>query len=302
MFTNFRDLVSVASNKKTTVCVAAADDRAVLEAVKMATDLGMVESLLVGDSNEIAIIAEDIGLVDYSIIHCDTPEESVAEAVKAVRENRAQVLMKGLVNTSVYLRGVLNREQGLRTGRLLSLLAVYELPGYHKLIYATDSGVNVAPNLDQKKDILTNTLLAMDAMGFVNPKVAVLTANEKVDPKVASTVDADGIVKLVGQGAIPSCVIEGPIAFDVAFSKDAAAHKGIDSQIAGDLDVLLFPNIETGNALGKSWLHFNRAKWAGLVLGATHPVILGSRSDTPEIKLNSIALGCLAANQAKDEL
>ena len=301
MFTNFRDLVSEASKKKTTICVAAADDRAVLEAVKMATDLGMVESLLVGDSSKIGIIAEDIGLVDYSIIHCDTAEESVAEAVKAIRENRAQVLMKGLVNTSVYLRGVLNRECGLRTGRLLSLLAVYELPGYHKLIYATDSGVNVAPSLDQKKDILTNTLLAMDAMGFVNPKVAVLTANEKVDPKVASTVDAEGIVKMVEQGEIPPCVIEGPIAFDVAFSKDAAAHKGIDSQIAGDLDVLLFPNIETGNALGKSWLHFNRAKWAGLVLGATHPVILGSRSDTPEIKLNSIALGCLSANQSQGE-
>lgn len=301
MFTNFRDLVSEASKKKTTICVAAADDRAVLEAVKMATDLGMVESLLVGDSSKIAIIAEDIGLVDYSIIHCDTSEESVMEAVKAIRENRAQVLMKGLVNTSVYLRGVLNRECGLRTGRLLSLLAVYELPGYHKLIYATDSGVNVAPSLDQKKDILTNTLLAMNAMGFANPKVAALTANEKVDPKVASTVDAEGIVKMVEQGEIPPCVIEGPIAFDVAFSKDAATHKGIDSQIAGDLDVLLFPNIETGNALGKSWLHFNRAKWAGLVLGATHPVILGSRSDTPEIKLNSIALGCLSANQSQGD-
>ncbi len=298
MFKNFNDLVKEASRKKTTICVAAAEDQAVLEAVKMATDFGMVESLLVGDSTKIKKIAEDIGLVDYDIIHCDSPEDSVAAAVKAVRDNKAHVLMKGLVNTSIYLRGILNREQGLRTGRLLSLVAVYELPGYHKLIYATDSGVNVAPNLEQKKEILINTLTAMNAMGFENPKVAALTANENVDPKVSATVDAAGLVTMVEKGEIPPCVIEGPIAFDVAFSKEAAGHKGIDSKIAGDLDVLLFPNIETGNALGKSWLHFNNAKWAGIVLGATHPIILGSRSDTPEIKLNSIALGCLSANKA----
>jgi phosphate butyryltransferase len=298
MFKNFNDLVKEASRKKTTICVAAAEDQAVLEAVKMATDFGMVESLLVGDSTKIKKIAEDIGLVDYDIIHCDSPEDSVAAAVKAIRDNKAHVLMKGLVNTSVYLRGILNRQQGLRTGRLLSLVAVYELPGYHKLIYATDSGVNVAPNLEQKKEILINTLTAMNAMGFENPKVAALTANENVDPKVSATVDAAGLVTMVEKGEIPPCVIEGPIAFDVAFSKEAAEHKGIDSKIAGDLDVLLFPNIETGNALGKSWLHFNNAKWAGIVLGATHPIILGSRSDTPEIKLNSIALGCLSANKA----
>lgn len=298
MFKNFNDLVKEASRKKTTICVAAAEDQAVLEAVKMATDFGMVESLLVGDSTKIKKIAEEIELVDYDIIHCDSPEDSVAAAVKAIRDNKAHVLMKGLVNTSVYLRGILNRQQGLRTGRLLSLVAVYELPGYHKLIYATDSGVNVAPNLEQKKEILINTLSVMNAMGFEKPKVAALTANENVDPKVSATVDAARLVSMVEMGEIPPCVIEGPIAFDVAFSKEAAEHKGIDSKIAGDLDVLLFPNIETGNALGKSWLHFNNAKWAGIVLGATHPIILGSRSDTPEIKLNSIALGCLSANKA----
>lgn len=298
MFENFHDLVKEASRRKTTICVAAAEDQAVLEAVKLASERGMVKAILVGESSRIEKITEDIGFVDYEIIHCESPEESVAKAVKAVRDGRAHVLMKGLVNTSTYLRGILNRGQGLRTGRLLSMMAVYELPGYHKLIYATDSGVNVAPNLEQKKEILTNTLLAMNAMGFEKPKVAALTANENVDPKVSSTVDAEGLVDMVENGEIPPCVIEGPIAFDVAFSKEAAVHKGIDSKIAGDLDVLLFPNIETGNALGKSWLHFNNAKWAGIVLGATHPIILGSRSDTPEIKLNSIALGCLSANKA----
>lgn len=183
----------------------------------------------------------------------------------------------------------------MRTGRLLSLLAVYELPQYHKLIYCTDSGINVAPDLAQKKVILTSALEAMKNLGFENPKTAMLTANEMVDPKVISTVDAGALVEMVEKGEVPSCIAEGPIAFDVAFDKHAAEHKGIDSKIAGDVDLLVFPNIEAGNIMGKSWLQFNGAKWAGIVLGAAAPVILGSRSDTPEIKINSIALACLAA-------
>ena len=203
--------------------------------------------------------------------------------------------MKGIVNTAVYMRGVLNKEYGLRTGNLLSLLAVYELPQYHKLIYCSDSGINVAPDLEQKKVIMRSALNAMKNLGFENPNVATLTANEMVDPKVISTVDAVALVEMVKKGELPPCTAEGPIAFDVAFDKHAAEHKGIDSKIAGEVDLLIFPNIEAGNIMGKSWLQFNGAKWAGIVLGAAAPVILGSRSDTPEIKINSIALACLAA-------
>ncbi|MEG0372241.1 MAG: phosphate acyltransferase, partial [Clostridium sp.] len=234
---------------------------------------------------------------DYEVIDSNSPEESSRKAVELVKTNKAQVLMKGLVNTSTYLRAILNRENGLRTGRLLSLLAVYDLPQYHKLLYCTDSGINVAPNLNQKKDIMTNSLLSMQNIGIKNPKVAILTANEMVDPKVQSTVDAFELVNMVRNGDIPKCISEGPIAFDVAFDKQAAKHKGIDSDIAGDVDLLVFPNIEAGNALGKSWLRFNDAKWAGIVLGATNPIILGSRSDTAEIKVNSIALACLASQE-----
>ncbi len=278
------------------VCVAAAEDEEVLKAVKMATDIGFIESILVGNGEKIREIAKRIGLTGYEIVNKENPEKAALEAVKIVKLGRAKVLMKGFVNTSVYMRAVLNREYGLRTGRLLSLLAVYELPGYHKLLYCTDSGVNVSPNLEQKKDILTNSLLALQGIGFDMPKVAALTANEMVDPKVSSTVDAAGLVDFVTKGEIPKCIIEGPIAFDVAFDRHAAEHKGIDSKVAGDVDLLVFPNIETGNALGKSWLHFNKAKWAGIILGASNPVVLGSRSDTAEIKLNSIALACLASN------
>lgn len=280
------------------VSVAAAEDRELLLAVKAAAELGFVRPVLTGDPKAVGEICADIGLKPLDILEAHGEEEAVAVAVKSVREGGAQVLMKGLVNTSIYMRGILNKEQGLRTGRLLSMMAVYEAPGYHKLVYCSDSGINVAPNLEQKKDILKNILLATKSIGLETPKVAALTANEMVDPKIQSTVDAAGLVEYVASGALGpdlSCIIEGPIAFDVAFDPHAAAHKKLDSKITGETDIVIFPNMEAGNIMGKSWIHLCRCRWAGIVLGATHPVILGSRADTPEIKLNSIALACLAA-------
>lgn len=298
MLKNFSDLIEkVRSVPPRTVSVAVAQDEAVLTAVRDAAALGFIKPILVGDEAEIRRIAGKIGFTGFEVVHRADETEAVRAAVELVRAHKADVLMKGLVNTAVYMRGILNREYGLRTGRLLSLLAVYELPQYHKLIYCSDSGVNVAPDLAQKKDILTNALLAMKNLGFERPKVAMLTANEMVDPKVQATVDAAALVEMVNNGQVPSCIAEGPVAFDVAFDAHSAAHKGIDSKIAGDVDLLLFPNIEAGNIMGKSWLQFNGAKWAGIILGAAAPAILGSRSDTPEIKINSIAMACLAAEQ-----
>lgn len=297
---NFSEVIEkVKSVDPYIISVAAAEDLELLKAIKTASDMGFVKPILVGDETKIKELTAEIGLEPLKIVAADSPEDSAAKAVKFVKDGEADVLMKGLINTSVYMRAILNRDNGLRTGRLISLLAVYELPEYHKLLFCTDSGINVSPDLDQKKDILNNSLIAMKGMGLVNPKVAALTANEMVDSKIQSTVDADGLVEAVAGGQTEPCIIEGPIAFDVAFSKHNAEHKGIDSKIAGDVDLLVFPNIETGNVLGKSWLHFNRAKWAGIVLGASAPVILGSRSDTQEIKINSIALGCLASGRDK---
>lgn len=285
------------------VSVAAAEDKELLLAVKTAAELGFVRPVLTGDPKAVGEICADIGLKPLDILEAHGEEEAVAVAVKSVREGGAQVLMKGLVNTSIYMRGILNKEQGLRTGRLLSMMAVYEAPGYHKLVYCSDSGINVAPNLEQKKDILKNILLATKSIGLETPKVAALTANEMVDPKIQSTVDAAGLVEYVASGALGpdlSCIIEGPIAFDVAFDPHAAAHKKLDSKITGETDIVIFPNMEAGNIMGKSWIHLCKCRWAGIVLGATHPVILGSRADTPEIKLNSIALACLAAGRSND--
>lgn len=298
MYKNFEDIIAEA--KKTgpyRLCVAAAEDKEVLKAVKEAQDLGFVEPILVGDEEKIRKYAEEIGMDGISVYHESTPEDSAAKAVSLVKEGNGDILMKGLVNTSVYMRAILSKEKGMRMGNLISMLAVYELEGYHKLLYCTDSGINTAPGLDDKKVILESALKAMKSMGIDMPKVGALAANEMVNSKVSATVDAQGLVDAVKTGEISKCIIEGPIAFDVAFSPYAAEHKGIDSKVTGDIDLLVFPNIETGNVLGKSWLHFNKAKWAGIVLGASSPVILSSRSDTAAIKINSIALACLASKE-----
>ena len=301
LFVNFDSIVAKAkAMPPVSVCVAAAEDRSVLEALHRAAMLGIARPLLVGDAAKICTIAAEIGMRDCEIVDCPTPEASTAKAVEQVREGKARLLMKGMVNTSIFMRAILNREAGLRTGNLISLLAVYELPGHPKLIFGTDSGINTAPNLEQKANILSNALKALHNMGLTLPKVAILAANEMVDPKIPSTTDAKGLVEATQEGRFPPCVVEGPMALDVIFDKIAAEHKGIESRVSGDVDLLLFPNIETGNALGKSWLHFNKAKWAGIVLGAAAPVILGSRSDTAEIKLNSIAMGCLSAEAASN--
>ena len=284
MIKNFKELRErVKSSRPLVVSVAAAADTELLLAVKAAVDDGFIQPVLTGDKEKIEDICRQINLVPTEILGAETETEAVERAVREVHNGNAQVLMKGLVNTSIYMRGILNREWGLRTGRLLSMMAAYDAPGY-------------APGLEQKKDILKNLLYAVENMGIHTPKVAVLTANEMVDPKVPSTMDAAGLVEAVKteDGFLP-CIIEGPIAFDVAFDPQAAAHKKIDSKITGDVDLVIFPNIEAGNIMGKSWIHLCHSSWAGIVLGASNPVILGSRSDTAEIKMNSIALACLAA-------
>lgn len=295
---SFKEVIEEVKTKEPfTVAVAAADDCEVLGAVHMAMELGFVKPILVGDSEKIQKLQKDIGMKECTIVSEPDAQKAAEKAVALVKDKQAQVLVKGMVNTSVYMRAILNRENGLRTGRLISLLAVYEMSCYHKLIFGTDSGINPAPTLEQKQEILYNALEAMQQMGIHNPKVALLAANEMVDPKISATADAAELVKRAENGAFPKAIIEGPMSFDVTFDAHAAEHKGIVSKVSGDPDLLLFPNIESGNMLGKSWLLFNNAKWAGIVLGASAPVVLGSRSDTPEIKLNSIALGCLAASQ-----
>lgn len=296
MLQNFTKMLQVLPrDKKFRVCVAAAEDEELLRAVAMAVDMGFVQPVLVGNAERLVALAAEAGLDTAILIPCDDKDKCAAVAVNAVRSGQADVLMKGSINTADYMRAILHRDCGLRSGSLLSTFAVYEVKEYHKLLCCTDSGINVAPDLEAKKHILENALGAMRKMGLSTPKVALLAANEMVHPKIAATVDAAALVEMAHKGDFGSCILEGPIAFDVAFDPHAAAHKGLKSNISGEVDCILAPNIETGNALGKSWLTFNKAKWAGVVLGATHPVVLGSRSDSAEVKINSIALACLLA-------
>jgi len=277
------------------VSVAVAQDKEVLTAIKLAQDCGIAHAILVGDSHLISPMMVEVGLsADTQIIHETNTMKAALKAVSLVKNGHAQVLMKGFINSSDFLRAVLDKEQGLTTGRLLSHLAAFEVPGQKKIIFVTDGGMNIAPTLKDKKDILTNAMLALHSMGIENPQVAVLTANEVVSNKMPATVDAESLVRMSRGGELPRGMVEGPISLDVVVSPDAMHHKGIDSKISGHVDLILVSTIEVGNILGKALIYFANSKMAGIVLGATHPIVLTSRVETPEGKLNSIALACLA--------
>lgn len=294
MYCNYQQVLEAAKARgPAVISVAAAQDAEVLEAVKLAYDAGLAKAILVGDAELIKPMAETAGLPkDIEIIDEPDIAKAVLKAVSLVHHGNAKILMKGLVNSSEFLKAVLNKEEGLRTGRLLSHLAVFEIPGQQRLLFVTDGGMNIAPSLTEKKDILVSAILALNEMGIAEPNVAILTANELVNPKMPATVDAKALADMSRAGELPPAIVEGPIALDVAVSAEAAAHKKIASRIAGKVDLMLVPNIETGNAIGKTLIYYAQAKMAGLVLGAANPVVMTSRAETAEGKLNSIALAC----------
>lgn len=295
MYGNYREILEkIKSRGQVIVSVAVAQDKEVLAAIKLAQDAGIAGAILVGDAELIKPMLAEIGLAaDMQIIHEPDTNKAALKAVSIVRNGQAQVLMKGLINSSDFLRAVLNKEEGLRTGRQLSHLAAFEVPGQKKIFFVTDGGMNIAPTLPEKVSILTNAMLALHSMGITNPHVAVVAANEVVNPKMPVTVDGETLAQMSLAGELPAGIVEGPIALDVAISPEAAGHKGIDSKISGSVDLILVPTIETGNILGKSLIYYAKSKMAGIVLGATHPIVMTSRAETPEGKLNSIALACL---------
>ncbi len=285
------------------VVLAAADPESI-EAIRLAMQRGLGRAILTGDSELITPAVKEAGISDrVEIIHADSMPAAAAVAVQSVRAGRGDALMKGLINTSDFLKAILDKENGLRTGRLLSHLAIMEIPGENHLSFCTDSGFNVTPNLDQKKQILRNALEAISALGYEHVNVACLAANEKVDPHIQSTIDAAGIVKAWEDGEFDdlpcTCTVEGPMAIDVVASQKFAEHKGIKSKIAGKVDLTLVPNIECGNVHCKTLVHYCHAQMAGLVLGALVPIILVSRSDPPESKFLSLALACIISGGMK---
>ncbi|MBM7616390.1 bifunctional enoyl-CoA hydratase/phosphate acetyltransferase [Alkaliphilus hydrothermalis] len=304
MIKNLAQLVKVAQEQnKMRLVVAAAQDDDVLKAVAEAKKMNIIEGILIGDEEKIQQIAKEIGmdLNQYRVINKPDLMESALEAVKLVSQGEADFVMKGLLDTSILLKAVLNKEVGLRTENLLSHVMVYEADLYHKLLYLTDGGMNIEPSLEEKKGILKNAIVAAKALGVTEVKVSCLAAKEKVNEKMPSTVDGAELKKLANEGFFgDGVIVEGPIAFDLAVSKEAAAVKGYNSPVVGETDIMLMPTIEVGNGIGKAMTYMANAKSAGVIMGAKAPVVLVSRADTAETKLYSIALGSvIAANQSK---
>lgn len=282
-------------SKKKRMVVAGADEEHTLDAVRIAKKEGIISAILIGDSKRISEILNDLGegCSEYEIIH--NTENPVDMAVGLIRENKADVLMKGNIQTSTLIKSVLNKDIGIMKGKLLSHVLFVQAPSYHKIFAVTDSAIIPNPDLNQKKAILENTVTAMMSLGYDTPKVAALTAVEVVNPKMQETVDADELKKLNQDGKIKNCIVEGPISMDLAFDKDAGKIKGFTSEVVGDPDILLMPNLLVGNIAVKTLKIFGQSTVAGLVLGATVPIVLTSRSTSTRSKYMSIALGAAIA-------
>lgn len=281
------------------VAVAAAQDDAVLEAVQGAKAQGLADFVLVGDKGKIQTLADsmNISLNSLTIVHEPDDRKAAFHAVSLVSRGEADVLMKGLIGTADLLRAVLDKEVGLRTGRVLSHAAAFELAGLNRLLIVTDGGMNINPTLQQKADIIQNSVGLAKTLGVTPAKVAVLAAVELVNPDMPATMEAAALAKMAERGQIKGAIVDGPLALDNAVSEEAARHKGIKSPVAGMADILVVPDIEAGNMLVKSLVYFGGSKLAGLVLGAAKPVVVTSRADTHESKILSIALGVLSGHQ-----
>lgn len=295
MITRFEQMKAIKLERPAVLAVAAAEDEPVIEAVLAARALGLVRPILYGDEARIRELLGDE--TDLEIVACATPEESAHRACQAAHEGRADMILKGLLETKSLLKEVLNKEFDLKRSPVLSHVMIYDVPTYHKLLLTTDGGMVAYPTLDQKKEIIRNAVLVAHKLGNSQPKVAAVCAVEKVNDKMPCTLDARALQDMNGSGEITECVIQGPLALDNAISKEAAQHKGITGEVAGDADIILVPNIESGNIMGKTLSYFAGAVNAGIIMGAKVPVLLVSRADTAQAKLYSILLGALVSQK-----
>ncbi len=280
------------------IAVAAAQEAPALEAVVDAWAQGLAEPILIGDIGAIKSLGASLGLdlSRFELIQAKDPAEAAAEAVRLVRVGDADVLMKGLVDSSVLLRAVFNRETGINAGRLASHVAVVESSGYHKLLFLSDAAINISPDVPAKIEIIANAVRAARALGLVLPKVALLAAVEKVNyEKMPCTVDAAILSQMGRRGQLGACLVDGPLALDCAISEKNARIKNLESEVAGDADILVVPGIEAGNILYKCLIDLCGARGAGIVMGAAAPIVLTSRSDSAETMLASVAFAALAS-------
>ncbi|AKA71472.1 phosphate butyryltransferase [Clostridium scatologenes] len=302
MIKNLQEVLEKAKNQETKkIAVAVAQDRPVLEAVRDAKEQGISEAILVGDKAKMEAIAAEIkmDLTKFEIVNEENPVKAALKAVELVSSGKADMLMKGLIDTANFLRAVLNKEVGLRTGKLMSHVAVFEISKFDRLIFLTDAAFNMYPELKDKIDIVKNAVTVAHAVGIETPKVAPICAVEVVNPSMQATVDASILSKMNDRGQIKGCIIDGPLALDNALSVEAAEHKGIKGDVAGRADILLMPNIEAGNIMYKTLAYTTESKSGALLVGTSAPVVLTSRNDSHETKMNAIALAALVAHQLK---
>jgi phosphotransacetylase len=296
MFRKLEELIDLArQNQPPRVAVAAAAHKLVLQSVQRAVNLDLIVPLLVGREADIRAEAEAIGwdLKDEEIVATATNKLAAQAAVDLVREDKADILMKGYLHTDEMLHAVLRHESGLRTDRLLSHVFVLEVPTYHKLLLITDAAININPDIVQKASIAQNAVDLARKLGVELPKVAALSSVETINPNIPSTVHAACLSKMAERGQIKGAIVDGPLAFDTAISAEAAQDKGIVSPVSGDIDVVVVPDLDSGNILSKNLEYLASAKMAGIVRGARVPVVLTSRSDPPRARVFSLALASL---------
>lgn len=303
MSKSFEELISKANQKTLKkVSVSNAQDEPVLQAVKAAKEQNIATAILVGDEAKIREIAAsiDMDLTDFEIINEPDTEAAALKAVELVHNGKADILLKGLLETKTFLKSVLNKGVGLRTGKMLSHVCVFEIEGINRLLFFTDVAFNTYPTLADKVNIINNAVEVAHACGIECPKVAPLCAVETVNPKMQPTVDADNLTKMYEGGDFKGCQIYGPLSMDLAIDPEAAIHKGVTNPVAGHADILLFPNIDAGNITYKILVRTAKVKIGNVLVGTSAPVVLTSRSDDFQTKLNSIALATVIAGSITD--
>ena len=301
MFRNLDELVEGARRlPPARIAVVAGHDVDAIEALEQARGLGLAEGIFVGDADRIADAVAKAGVEVAAERIIREPDEAAAarRALALVREGAADLLMKGKIGTGALMRAVLDRESGLRAGRLLSQVIVFQVPGFDRLMLMTDAAINIAPTLEQKADICRNAIEVAHAIGIERPNVAVLCALEQVNADMPATLDAAGLTLMNRRGQITDAYVEGPVALDAPLSRFAAERKGIDSPLVENTDIFLAPDIEAANILYRAILYFARGESGGIVVGARVPLILLSRAESPETKLRSIAIAKLVAAAA----
>lgn len=295
----FEELMKAAQEKgPMTVVIAAAHEQEVLLAAHDAEELGIADCVLVGDRQDIARIAGESGIDVKRMMIVHEPDSRLVarKAMELVGLGHAQIAMKGKIETADFLRAALDRQYGIRSGGLLTHVGVFEIPGFDRLIFVSDAGVVVAPDMTMKVELVRNAIFVAQTLGVELPRVAILAATEMVHPKIPTTMDAANLAKMADRGQIRGGIVDGPLALDNAISPESAAVKGIKSEVAGRADILITPDIEAGNLLAKAITYFAHGRMAGIVVGGRAPLVVASRSDPHETKLVSMALGVLLAS------